>query len=69
MRPFTIRAAFRSSPHTSFAVIMGVLMFLDALIISLIRGTPRVMSKKKVKKAYSHVGTIENCNPLQKEFL
>ena len=46
MRAFTIRAAFKSLSDTSFAVIIGVLIFLAALIISLIRGTPRVTSFK-----------------------
>ena len=41
-RPFTIRADVSLFGDTSLAVIMGVLMFFDALIISLMRGTPKV---------------------------
>ena len=41
-RPFTIRAEASLSRVTSLQLIMGVLMALAALIISLMRGTPRV---------------------------
>lgn len=41
-RPFTIRADGSLSAVTSLQLIIGVLIFLEALIISLIRGTPRV---------------------------
>ena len=41
--PFTTRAALTSLSLMSDAVMIGVLIFLDALMISLIRGTPRVM--------------------------
>ena len=43
MRPFTMRAAFTSLAATSGAVMMGVLIFLAALMISLMRGTPSVI--------------------------
>lgn len=42
IRALTIRAARSSVLSTSSAVMMGVEMVLAALIISLIRGTPRV---------------------------
>lgn len=45
IRPFTTRAAFSLSLHSSSAVIIGVLILLAPLIISLIRGTPCVISK------------------------
>lgn len=44
IRPFTMRAAFTSVSHLSFASIIGVLIFFAAFIISLMRGTPRVIS-------------------------
>ena len=43
-RPFTMRANSWSSSFVNLAEMMGVLMVLAALIISLIRGTPSVMS-------------------------
>ena len=43
MQPLTMRAEKRVS-QLSMAVIIGVLIFLDALIISLMRGTPSVTS-------------------------
>ena len=42
--PLAILANSGSSWTSSSAVMMGVLMFLDAFMISLILGTPRVMS-------------------------
>ena len=43
-RPFTMRANSWSLSVVSLAEMMGVLMVLAAFIISLIRGTPSVMS-------------------------
>ena len=41
-RPFTTRAEISLSAATSLLEIIGVLIVLEALMISLIRGTPRV---------------------------
>lgn len=43
--PLTIRASSGSLSIRRGAVIIGVLIFLDALMISLMRGTPSVMSQ------------------------
>lgn len=51
MRAFTKRAKSASSSHSSWAVMIGVLIFLLALMISLIRGTPRVICEKVVKES------------------
>nr|GMD65678.1 hypothetical protein Iba_chr12cCG7690 [Ipomoea batatas] len=40
IRPFTILATAGLSSHVSGAVIIGVLIFLAAFMISLMRGTP-----------------------------
>ena len=44
-RPFTMRANSWSLSFVSLAEMMGVLMVLAAFIISLILGTPSVMSE------------------------
>ena len=52
-RPFTMRANSWSLSFVSLAEMMGVLMVLAAFIISLILGTPSVMSEGlRVKATY-----------------
>ena len=46
MRPLTMRADATLLSLTSLAVMIGVEICLDALIISLMRGTPSVTSKR-----------------------
>merc|ERR1719510_2613739 len=43
IRPLTLRANSASFSFCKDTVIIGVLIFLEALMISLIRGTPRVI--------------------------
>jgi len=50
MRPLTILADLMLDFATIFAVMMGVLMTFEALMISLIRGTPKVTSGSKKGK-------------------
>lgn len=67
--PFTIRAEASLSLVTSLQLIIGVLMTLAALIISLIRGTPRVTfmeatpAKWKVFKVICVPGSPMDCAP------
>lgn len=55
MRPFTILAYISLASISSFAVIIGVLIFLAALIISFILGTPSVTSITKLSTTDSTV--------------
>ena len=57
--PFTTRANSGSSSTSRGAVMMGVLIVLEALMISLIRGTPKVICRPGVKEYPSWVGMEE----------
>jgi hypothetical protein len=68
-RPLTMRAEVSLFGDTSFAVMIGVLMFLAALMISLIRGTPSVTfieatpAKWKVFRVIWVPGSPIDCAP------
>lgn len=57
MRAFIILAAVKLAADRSFAVIIGVLIFFAAFIISFIRGTPSVTSTKELKKQDNMIKT------------
>lgn len=52
IRPFTILAIMSLLSHCSTVVIIGVLILLAALMISFIRGTPRVTSITRLSYTY-----------------
>ena len=56
-RPFTMRANSWSLSVVNLAEMIGVLMVLDAFIISLIRGTPSVMSARWLRACSTQRGT------------
>ena len=68
--PFATRAAISSSSFTNTALIIGVEIVLEALIISLIRGTPKVTfieatpAKWKVFKVICVPGSPIDCAPI-----
>lgn len=52
--PFTILACSASVSMSRWAVMIGVLIVRDALMISLIRGTPRVMCNQVSRRQTNH---------------
>lgn len=55
IRPFTTLACSGSLSLTKKAVTIGVLMVLEALMISFIRGTPRVIFVIELKKIHINI--------------
>lgn len=68
--PFTILAYSASVSLSRWAVMIGVLMVRDALMISLIRGTPRVMCNQMSRRQTNHPKSLPHtrllCNLILK---